>query len=133
MILIALGFAFNIHYTIFSVFATIAMVFLITISVVSIGLAIGAFMSSPEGFGLVSSFVIFPIFFLSGALFPVSHLPGWLSFFVSLNPMTYGVDALRGIILGISTFGIMNDIAVIVAFDAVMAIIGTWAFKRMEM
>ncbi|MGI0141714.1 MAG: ABC transporter permease [Candidatus Micrarchaeales archaeon] len=132
-VLIILGsLFFGIHFSLYSVILTFLIVGLLLVSVISLGLTIGSMMSSPEGFGLVSSFVIFPLFFLSGALFPVNNLPGWLYAFVAFNPMTYAVDALRTVILGIGTFGLPMDFAVLIGFAIFMVIVGTQAFKRMK-
>lgn len=123
---------FSIHFSALSALATVAIILLLMVSILSIGLIIGSMMTSPEGFGLVSSFVIFPLFFLSGALFPVSNLPPWLYIFVIINPVTYAVDALRTVILGIGTFGLPLDLGVMVAFAVAMVLIGTQAFKKMK-
>ncbi len=123
---------FGIPFTIFSAIATLFLIFLLMVSILSLGLTIGSMMESPEGFGLVTSFVIFPLFFLSGALFPVKSLPAWLYVFVVLNPVSYAVDALRTVILGTSGFGLGLDLAVMIAFAAVMVLVGTEAFKRMK-
>jgi len=112
----------------------ISMVFiLITIvAAVSIGLIMGSQMESPEGFQLVSSFVIFPMFFLSGAFFPIDNLPAYLSPFVYINPMTYSVDGLRSAMLGNSVFPMALDLAVITVFAGAMILVGTQAFKKMK-
>ena len=60
--------------------ASLLILALTTASLVSVGLIIGAGMESPEGFQLVSSFLLFPTFFLSGALFPIGRLPPWLAY-----------------------------------------------------
>jgi len=104
---------------------------LTTASLVSVGLIIGSWMDSPEGFQLVSSFVLFPTFFLSGALFPIDRLPGWLHWFVLADPLTYSVDALRAVILGASHFPVAVDIGVLAGFLVAVVAIGSWAFKRM--
>ena len=133
VIILVLGPIFGIHYTVLSVIASIVLLLLLTIGITSIGLAIGSFMESPEGFGLISSFVIFPLFFLSGALFPIDKLPVWLLFFVRLNPITYGVDALRGLMLGLGTINPVIDFAIVLAFSIVMLLVGSWAFKRLKL
>jgi ABC-2 type transport system permease protein len=107
-------------------------VFLLSIGIVSIGLIIGSVMESPEGFGLVVSFVAYPLFFLSGALFPIENLPSWLSVFVFLDPVTYGVDALRQIILGAGGISLATSLTVLSAFSILMVYIGTIAFERMK-
>ncbi len=125
---------FSIHFTIVSVVASLLIIFLLMVSIISLGLTIGSLMSSPEGFGLVTSFLIFPLFLLSGALFPVNNLPSWLRIFVSVNPVSYAVDSLRTMILGLpSSFGLPMDFAVLIGFAILMIIIGTQAFKRMKL
>jgi ABC-2 type transport system permease protein len=112
----------------------ISLVFLLvtTIGLVSIGLIIGSQMESPEGFQLIISFLIFPMFFLSGALFPISNLPVWLAPFIFVNPVSYAVDGVRGALLGFSQFNIVLDFGVICLFSIVMILIGTYAFKKMK-
>ncbi len=90
-------------------------------------------MESPEGFSLLSGFVTFPLFFLSGALFPTTNLPGWLAAITFANPLTYGVDALRGAILGLWTFNFAVDFLVLLGFAVVTVVLGTWSFRRMKL
>ena len=75
-------------------------------------------MESPEGFQLVSSFLLFPTFFLSGALFPLDRLPVWLVPLVRLDPLTYSVDALRYVILGSAHFSLWLDLGVLAGSPA---------------
>jgi len=103
-----------------------------TVAFVSVGLIIGSMMESPEGFQLVSSFVVFPLFFLSGALFPIDKLPVWLAPFTLLDPLTYGVDALRGVLLDTSHFPVALDLGVMAAFTVLVIAAGTYAFERMK-
>jgi len=124
---------FGIHFTLLSLIQTLVIVILLLISVTSLGLAIGSLLESPEGFGLISNFLIFPLFFLSGALFPVTNLPTWLSVIVNVNPVSYAVDALRSVILGIPGNSLLLDLGVLIAFTVVMVIIGTTAFKRIRL
>jgi ABC-2 type transport system permease protein len=140
LILFLVGFAFEaagllpgIRLDAASLAASTAFLFVTTAGMVSIGLIIGSQMESPEGFQLVGSFIIFPMFFLSGALFPIDNLPPWLAPFVYLDPVTYSVDGLRGIMLGRSTFPVAFDFAVIAAFSAATILVGTYAFKKMKL
>lgn len=103
-----------------------------TVAFVSVGLIIGSVMESPEGFQLVSSFVVFPLFFLSGALFSIDRLPGWLAPFTFLDPLTYAVDALRAVMVGTSYFHFAFDLGVVTAFAVAIIGVGTWAFGRMK-
>lgn len=106
-------------------------VVLLAIAFVSVGLFIGSFFDSFEGFQVVVSFLIFPLFFLSGALYPLEGLPTWLSVLTRLNPATYAVDGLRGALLGVHEFHYVVDAAVLVAFGAVFVLAGTLSFRRM--
>ena len=134
VILMVLGaIFFGIHYSIVSVFLIFVILMLLLLAVTSLGLAIGSLMESPEGFGLISSFVIFPLFFLSGALFPLTKLPLWLKVIVIINPGSYAVDALRTVLLGISNYGLVVDMAVLIVFAVVTIMIGTWAFNRLKL
>ncbi len=113
-------------------FVSLIILLITTTSMVSIGLIIGSRMESPEGFQLITSFLLFPIFFLSGALFPIDKLPAWLAPFTYLDPLTYSVDALRNVILGSSQFSLVFDFGIIIIFSAVIIIIGTFAFDKMK-
>jgi len=123
IILLILSFVVKVEMTpeIF-VFATIISI-IIAIGFSGLGLLIATFMDSMEGFNLVMSFVILPIFLLSGALFPVTGLPNWLSFIVYLDPLTYGVDALRYVILGSESSVLPIEISVGVSFIFTVAVI----------
>ena len=107
------------------------MLMLISVAMVSIGLVIGANLKSPEGFGLVINFVMWPMFFFSNALFPLENIPAWLTTLTYINPMTYGVDAVRGIILGINHFPFYLDISVMLVFSATMMVLGVLSFRKM--
>jgi ABC-2 type transport system permease protein len=134
IILMVLGVIFfGIRFTFVSLVLTFIIVIVLLIAITSLGLAIGSLMESPEGFGLISNFVTFPLFFLSGALFPVTNLPTWLKVIVTINPVSYAVDALRSVILGITSYGLLLDFGVLITFAVVTSIIGVWAFKRIRL
>ncbi len=109
-----------------------ALLFILSIALVSLGLAIGANMKSPEGFMLVANFVIWPLFFFSGALYPLDNLPAWLSGVTNLNPVTYGVDAIRGAVIGAQHFPLLADVAVMLLLSLAVIAAGTWSFRRMH-
>jgi ABC-2 type transport system permease protein len=131
-ILGATGVIPGLHPTLLSFAAALPILALTTASLVSVGLIIGAMMESPEGFQLVSSFVLFPTFFLSGALFPLDRLPVWLTPLVLIDPLTYSVDALRHVILGTAHFPLGLDLGVVTGFLLVVVGIGSLAFRRMK-
>jgi len=110
----------------------ILLLFLISIAMVSLGLSIGANMTSPEGFMLVVNFAIWPLFFFSGALFPLDNLPAWLLIITKINPLTYGVDAVRGAVIGVQHFSLLTDVAVLSIFSLIAMAAGIWSFRRMH-
>src|SRR5512136_73411 len=107
LILLAIGILFTVtgimpgrHRTVYTVAVSLAFLLVTTVGLVSVGLIIGSQMESPEGFQLIISFLIFPLFFLSGSLFPITNLPPWLAPFIFVNPVTYAVDGIRTILIG---------------------------------
>jgi ABC-2 type transport system permease protein len=77
----------------------IAVMFLLAICLTAFGVAFAARMRSMEAFPIIMNFILLPMFFLSGALFPLQNLPGWMEALTKINPMTYAVDAIRGVAL----------------------------------
>lgn len=109
-----------------------AFVFMILISVafVGLGLAIASKMEDMHGFQLVMNFLVMPLFFLSGALFPLSNLPGWLKTLTLVDPLTYGVDGLRGALTGTSAMPFWTDFTVLALFCAAMVSLSVWLFTK---
>jgi ABC-2 type transport system permease protein len=109
------------------------LLFITSIALVSLGLALGSMLESLEGFQVISAFIVFPLFFLSGALFPVDDkLPIWLQGLVKLNPLTYAVDGVRGALLNVTIFPFYVDLGVITFFAIVMFLLGSILFSRMK-
>jgi len=132
MIVLMLGFLIGVKITLAIVVEVIPLMLLITLGTVCIGLTLASFMTSLESYGTIMTFVNLPMFLLSGALFPVNSLPPWLYWVVYINPLTYGVDALRTIILGsayVSPIPFYIDVLFMLVFDAVMIMAGTYAFS----
>lgn len=78
----------------------LAFMIMIAFAISGIGLFVASLMKSLESFGLLMQFLVFPMFFLSGAFFPLKSVPLWMKALAAINPLSYGVDALREIILG---------------------------------
>ena len=91
------------------------------------------FWSDFQGFQLVMNFLVMPIFFLSGALFPLKNLPKALDIMATLDPLSYGVDGLRASLIGVSHFGVTLDLAVLSALSVVFLAIGAKLFSRIEL
>ncbi|MDY6795658.1 MAG: ABC transporter permease [Actinomycetota bacterium] len=86
----------GIPYTLEKIFLMLLVMIVISLGLTSMGVLIASRMRSFEGFPIVMNFILLPMFFLSGAMFPLQDLPGWMDVLTKVNPMTYGVDALRG-------------------------------------
>jgi len=112
-----------------------ALVFmgLIGLSFSSLGVALASRMEDPHGFQLIFNFLIMPIFFLSGALFPLDNLPIFIKVLAYLNPLTYGVDGLRWALLGVSEFGPAVDLLVLSAVSAGLLVLGAVLFQGAKM
>ncbi len=139
IIVFAIGLALGIPINPITLLFALPVMMLVTFGLVSIGLTIASFMGNLEGFGAIQTFVNLPLFFLSGALFPLKggSLPSWLTAVAAWNPLTYGVDALRNVMLGSSWTALQVqplwvDLGVVALFDGLMIVVGTWAFTRMK-
>lgn len=132
LLLEKIGLIPGLNLTAVSIAAALVILFITTTSMVSIGLIIGSRMESPEGFQLITSFLLFPIFFLSGALFPLNKLPAWLGSLTLIDPLTYSVDALRNVVLGASQFGLGLDFGIMIGFTILVIVVGTYSFEKMK-
>ncbi len=98
----------------------------------SLGTAIGSALQNIQGFQMIMSFLVMPIFFLSGALYPLTNLPTALSVVVSLDPLAYGVDGLRTTLIGVSHFGMAFDAFVLVLGATLVLFIGSHLFSKIQ-
>ena len=128
----SLGAVPGLRLTVATAAVSLAMLAVTAASMVGIGLIIGSRMESPEGFQLIGSFLLFPLFFLSGALFPIDRLPPWLAPLTLIDPLTYAVDGLRGMLVGAGHFPFLFDLGVMCGFLAVVICAGVFAFERMS-
>jgi ABC-2 type transporter. len=103
--------------------------FFITMGFSELGMSFASQVESIEGFQVVVVFLALPLSFLSGALFPVTSLPGWMKALVDINPLTYAVDALRYAFTGLHAYPLTLDLGVVVGFFILMTIIGTLLFR----
>ena len=134
IIVIILGFIIGIPLTIYAISLAIPLMIIITIGLTCIGLVIASLMTSLESFGTIVTFVNLPMFFLSGALFPVTNLPSWIQWVFYINPLTYGVDALRSVMISgwHSIIPLEYDLLIIIVFDVVMLVLGTYFFSKRQ-
>jgi len=111
-------------------FLLLPLMFFVAFVCTSLGIVIAARMTSFEGFGVISNFVIMPMFFLSGAMFPIDNLPFLINIAVRLNPLTYGVDFLRRFTLGIEVFPLHTDFLYLTIFALIMLSIAVFEFNK---
>jgi ABC-2 type transport system permease protein len=112
----------------------LALLFMLLIACVfaSLGTAIGSVLENIQGFQLIMNFLVMPIFFLSGALYPLGNLPKVLSAITRVDPLAYGVDALRATLIGLSHFGLTVDGSVLIVVAMVLLCVGVYFFSRIE-
>ena len=111
-----------------------SMVFMVLISsiFVSIGLIIASYINNIEGFQVLINFLVLPMFFLSGALFPLENAPLWMKSLSLIDPLRYGVDGMRGALIGISSYSMITDFAVVLGIAIGLIIIADIAFRNMQ-
>ncbi len=105
---------------------------LIALLFTAVGIAIASKMDDMQGFQLITNFLVMPLFFLSGALFPLDGLPKAIATMVRIDPLSYGIDALRGLLINNSHFGIFFDITVVSLVFGVFLLLGGWLFSKIE-
>jgi ABC-2 type transport system permease protein len=113
----------------------IAFVFmaLIGISFTAFGIAIASRMDDMTGFQLIMNFVIFPVFALSGAFFPISSLPPWMGAVTMLDPLTYGLEGIRYGLTGTSQINPGICLAVLLGFTVATTLIGAYLFRKIRL
>jgi len=131
----------NVSINLGTVLALFPLLLILSLSLSGLGLLIGARMRSQQGFQIVMQLVIFPMMFLSGIFFPVSGVATWLGVLSKLNPVTYGIDAIRQVFLGTEvagvtvfghTMGIVDSAIVVAMVGAVLLTTAIWVFNRQE-
>jgi len=116
---------------VFAVPTALAFMALTAIVFAALGLAIGSTLKDMQGFQLIMNFLVMPIFFLSGALFPLRNLPPALTVATRIDPLAYGVDGIRGA-LTLSQFGFAVDAAVLAIVASAFLALGAWSFSRIQ-
>lgn len=131
----------NVPINLGTVLALLPLLLILSLALSGLGLLIGARMRSQQGFQIVMQLVIFPIMFLSGIFFPISGVAPWLEVLSKLNPVTYGIDAIRQVFLGTEvagvtvfghTMGIVDSAIVVAMVGVVFLTIAIWAFNKQE-
>jgi ABC-2 type transport system permease protein len=131
VLILALIVGFRIH-NLFMLPVAAVFAILVAILFTSLGVAVASRIEDMQGFQLIMNFLVMPIFFLSGALFPLQGLPDAMEVVIRIDPLTYGVDGLRGALINASTFGIAMDLMIMIVLAVVLLGIGSYLFERIQ-
>ncbi|SFL48154.1 ABC transporter permease [Salibacterium qingdaonense] len=139
----------GISYPLASIIQVIPFMFLLACALSSVGLLIASFLKSTQGFQLIVQLLVMPMVFLSGALFPVNNMPGWMDIVVKINPVTYGVDIMKKVMidtqslapaireamgLNLTLFGrsitVAEEVLFMIGFTTILVLLATLSFRR---
>jgi len=113
-------------------FLSIVFMILTCATFTGFGLILATRLGDTEGFMSIMNLVIMPIFFLSGAFFPLAAMPAGIKYIMYINPLTYGVDGLRGTLVGAANFPLWVDFVVLLVLAITLASLGAYFFSKME-
>jgi ABC-2 type transport system permease protein len=116
----------------FLVIPTVLVMFLVALLFTALGIAIASPLNDMQGFQLIMNFLVMPLFFLSGALFPLQGAPKILSVIAGIDPLSYGIDAFRALLIGTSHYGLALDIFALSAITAVFMATGSYLFSKIQ-
>jgi len=133
LILIVALIFFGLRISLLDLFFAILLMIVIASIFISMGIMVASVMKDMQGFGLIINFVVFPMFFLSGAMFPVDNLPTVLRYLCYLDPLTYAVDALRYVLIGVSSLPILLDIVLLGIFLIIMLYLSAYFFEKTDL
>lgn len=111
---------------------TLVFMFLTAVLFTAFGTALASKLEDMQAFPLIMNFIIMPLFFLSGALFPIDSLPDSIKLITMVNPLSYGVDGIRGTLTGVSHLGLFADINILVFATIIITLIGIYLFSKIE-
>ncbi len=132
LIVLGISALLGVKVNILGVVPALILIILIAFFAVSLGLTIASRLEDFHGFQLIMNLLIMPLIFLSSAFFPIQNVPGWMKTIMLGNPLTYAVDGLRGLLIGISTIPIYLDFMVVTMLSASLMLIAAFAFSRCE-
>ena len=130
----------------------VPLLIVLSVSLSGLGILVASRMRSQQGFQIIVQIIIFPLIFLSGVFFPVNNVPTWLEAISKINPLTYGVDAIRQLflggeiaatgggngsyVIGVTVLGhtmtIFEDVLIVSIFGIMMLLIAAWSFRKQE-
>ena len=116
----------------FSIVPALFVMLLIALLFSALGIMVASRLQDMQGFQLIMNFLVMPLFFLSGALFPLTDVPPALFLVARFDPLSYGVDALRYFLIGSATFPLALDLGVLAGVTAFFLALGSYFFSRIE-
>jgi ABC-2 type transport system permease protein len=149
MLMLVLAPLVGIHLEVEMILMLVPAIFLVAFVLASLGMVVASHLRSTESFQMIMSFFMMPMFFLSGALFPLTNVPRWMEILSELNPASYGVDLIRQIVfrfldvpspildglkmsvLGVE-IGVIEDLIIVAAFALLFILLGIRSFTRDE-
>ncbi len=108
------------------------IMFLTALLFTALGTAIASMLEDFQGFQLIMNFLVMPLFFLSGALFPLQSAPPFLQLISKVNPLSFGIDGLRETLTGASHFGLSTDITVLGTLTVILFVLGAFLFSKIQ-
>ncbi len=112
---------------------TVFIMFLIALLFTALGTAIASVLEDMQGFQLIMNFLVMPLFFLSGSLFPLNGLPEALTIVASADPLAYGIDALRAVLGGAAHFGLGMDLLILSSVTVALLGLASYLFSKIEL
>lgn len=120
--------------------SVLLVLLVVAFTIAGFGLLVASLMRTTESFGLVMQLLVFPMFFLSGAFFPLTAVPRWMAVIAHMDPLIYGVDALRQLLLQhqvaattiqqFALYPVAVDVLILCGFSGVMISAAVAAFNR---
>lgn len=114
------------------IFPALVFMFLTAFFFTALGTTIASKLTDMQAFPIIMNFLVMPLFFLSGSIFPLNTAPKALQILGKLDPLSYGIDGLRYAFIGVSTFNPWFDFFILICFSAVILFIGKHFFEKME-
>ncbi len=115
-----------------AILPAILIMFLMALLFTALGTMIACKLEDMQGFHLIMNFLVMPLFFLSGALYPLQGLPKALDIIAKMDPLSYGVDGMRGLLLASGHYSLWLDVGVLSGFTLIFLVLGTQFFKKIQ-
>ncbi len=132
-IVLVLSMLFGFRFPITALPMALVCMFFIALLFTALGTALASVLEDMQGFQLIMNFLVMPLFFLSGALFPINdNTPQVLKLITAFDPLAYGVDGLRDVLIGVTHFGLPLDMAVLSLVTVLFVVLGSYLFSKIQ-